>query len=181
MVLALFPTAPDGATGPAIEYSFAGAIGMCSIILFAPIGFNWQISVALIPGLAAREVLVSALGTVYSIAGDDAGVVVHHCTAVVAGDGVFTFGVVCVRAAVFVDDCGDQARNRRLENAVDHDGIFVSCWRIGLVHHLSCCTCVVVSFSKWCHFVRMRVTISGVLTPVMSFETGECGKISGLI
>ena len=71
--LASFPTAPDGATGPAIEYSFAGMIGHVLNYVFAPIGFNWQISVALIPGLAAREVLVSALGTVYSIAGDDAG------------------------------------------------------------------------------------------------------------
>ncbi len=71
--LASFPTAPDGATGAPIEYSFAGIIGGWLNHVFAPIGFNWQISVALIPGLAAREVLVSALGTVYSIAGDDAG------------------------------------------------------------------------------------------------------------
>ncbi|MBL8510315.1 MAG: ferrous iron transporter B, partial [Betaproteobacteria bacterium] len=34
---------------------------------FAPIGFNWQISIALVPGLAAREVAVSALGTVYAL------------------------------------------------------------------------------------------------------------------
>ena len=59
--------------GAPIEYSFAGMIGRALNYIFAPIGFNWQISVALIPGLAAREVLVSALGTVYSIAGDDAG------------------------------------------------------------------------------------------------------------
>jgi ferrous iron transport protein B len=41
--------------------------------VFAPIGFNWQISVALVPGLAAREVAVSALGTVYAMSstGDD--------------------------------------------------------------------------------------------------------------
>ena len=71
--LASFPTAPDGATGASIEYSFAGMIGHALNYIFAPIGFNWQISVALIPGLAAREVLVSALGTVYSIAGDDSG------------------------------------------------------------------------------------------------------------
>ena len=40
--------------------------------MFAPIGFNWQISIALVPGLAAREVAVGALGTVYSMsaAGD---------------------------------------------------------------------------------------------------------------
>lgn len=71
--LASFPGAPEGATGAAIEYSFAGMLGRGLNVLFEPIGFNWQISIALIPGLAAREVLVSALATVYSIAGDDAG------------------------------------------------------------------------------------------------------------
>jgi ferrous iron transport protein B len=35
--------------------------------VFAPLGFNWQISVALVPGLAAREVVVGALGTVYAL------------------------------------------------------------------------------------------------------------------
>jgi ferrous iron transport protein B len=35
--------------------------------IFAPIGFNWQICIALVPGLAAREVAVGALGTVYAL------------------------------------------------------------------------------------------------------------------
>ena len=63
---------PQGAGGPAIEYSFAGRLGEGLQKVFAPIGFNWQISVALVPGLAAREVVVGALGTVYSLsaAGD---------------------------------------------------------------------------------------------------------------
>jgi ferrous iron transport protein B len=67
--LASFPTAPAGATGPAIEYSFAAMIGHAIAPILAPIGFNWQISIALIPGMAAREVAVAALGTVYSISG----------------------------------------------------------------------------------------------------------------
>lgn len=66
-VLATFPQAPEGATEPAIDYSFAGMIGHAIAPLFAPIGFNWQMTVALIPGLAAREVAVAALGTVYAI------------------------------------------------------------------------------------------------------------------
>ena len=37
--------------------------------VLAPLGFNWQINVALIPGMAAREVAVGALGTVYAIEG----------------------------------------------------------------------------------------------------------------
>ena len=36
-------------------------------MVFEPIGFNWQISIALVPGLAAREVAVSSLGTVYAL------------------------------------------------------------------------------------------------------------------
>ena len=69
--LASFPAPPAGATGAAIEYSLAGTLGRALAHLFEPIGFNWQISVALVPGLAAREVLVSSLGTVYALGGDD--------------------------------------------------------------------------------------------------------------
>ena len=72
--LATFPGAPEGATGAAIEYSFAGMLGRGLAVIFEPIGFNWQISIALVPGLAAREIAVSALGTVYALsaAGGDA-------------------------------------------------------------------------------------------------------------
>jgi ferrous iron transport protein B len=70
-VLATFPSPPDGATEPAIEYSYAGRMGKALSTVFEPIGFNWQISVALVPGLAAREVAVSALGTVYSLSAED--------------------------------------------------------------------------------------------------------------
>jgi ferrous iron transport protein B len=65
--LSSFPAPPAGATGPAIEYSLAGQIGSMLQTVFAPIGFNWEISIALIPGLAAREVAVGALGTVYAL------------------------------------------------------------------------------------------------------------------
>ncbi|MCW5666641.1 MAG: ferrous iron transporter B [Piscinibacter sp.] len=70
--LSTYPAPPDGATGAAIQYSFAGMLGRSLEHLFAPLGFNWQISIALVPGLAAREVAVGALGTVYSLsaAGD---------------------------------------------------------------------------------------------------------------
>jgi ferrous iron transport protein B len=65
--LSSFPAPPPGATGPAIQYSIAGHLGAWLAVVFAPIGFNWQISIALVPGLAAREVAVGALGTVYSL------------------------------------------------------------------------------------------------------------------
>ena len=67
--LASFPQPPVGVEGPAINYSLAAMIGQVLAPLFAPLGFNWQIVVALIPGMAAREVAVAALGTVYAIEG----------------------------------------------------------------------------------------------------------------
>jgi len=67
-LLASFPAPPPGATGAPVEYSVAGMLGRGLAVIFAPIGFNWQISIALVPGMAAREVAVGALGTVYSLA-----------------------------------------------------------------------------------------------------------------
>jgi len=67
--LASFPQPPAGAEGPAINYSLAAMMGKAIAPLLAPVGFNWQIAVALIPGMAAREVAVAALGTVYAIEG----------------------------------------------------------------------------------------------------------------
>ena len=66
-VLASFPGAPAGASGAAIEYSFAGMLGKALAVVFEPIGFNWQICIALVPGMAAREVAVSSLSTVYAL------------------------------------------------------------------------------------------------------------------
>jgi ferrous iron transport protein B len=67
--LASFPQPPAGAEGPAINYSLAAMLGKTIEPLLLPVGFNWQIAVALIPGMAAREVAVAALGTVYAIEG----------------------------------------------------------------------------------------------------------------
>ena len=71
--LSSFPAAPANATQPAIDYSLAGMIGHFIHPLLAPIGFTWQMAVALIPGMAAREVAVGALGTVYAVSGNNAG------------------------------------------------------------------------------------------------------------
>ncbi|QGL80309.1 ferrous iron transport protein B [Stenotrophomonas maltophilia] len=70
-VLLSFPAAPVDATMPAIDYSYAGRIGHAMAVFFAPLGFNWQICIALIPGLAAREVAVSSLATVYALSAAD--------------------------------------------------------------------------------------------------------------
>ena len=69
--LATFPGAPADATGPAIEYSAAGHLGRWMQPIFAPLGFSWQICIALVPAMAAREVAVSALATVYAVSATD--------------------------------------------------------------------------------------------------------------
>jgi len=70
--LSSFPLPPEDATGSPIQYSFAGILGQALAHVFAPIGFNWQISIALVPGMAAREVVVSSLATVYALSSSSA-------------------------------------------------------------------------------------------------------------
>uniref|UniRef100_UPI004048BDAF ferrous iron transporter B n=1 Tax=Orrella sp. TaxID=1921583 RepID=UPI004048BDAF len=71
--LASYPVPPLNALAAPIEYSYAGMLGKWLAVILEPIGFNWQIAIALVPGMAAREVAVSALGTVYALSatGDD--------------------------------------------------------------------------------------------------------------
>jgi ferrous iron transport protein B len=68
---ASYPVPPEGSDESAIEYSIAGRIGTALEVVFAPIGFNHEISMTMLPTLAAREVSVAALGTIYSLQADD--------------------------------------------------------------------------------------------------------------
>jgi len=83
-VLLSFPGAPENATMPAIDYSFAGQIGHAMAVFFAPLGFNWQICIALIPGMGAREVAVSSLATIYALSAADDDAAIQALTPVVA-------------------------------------------------------------------------------------------------
>ena len=70
--LASFPQAGPGQKQS--DVSIAGHIGDAIHVVVAPIGFNKDISLALLPAMAAREVAVAAIGTVYSLdAGSDTG------------------------------------------------------------------------------------------------------------
>ncbi|MFX5053584.1 nucleoside recognition domain-containing protein, partial [Acinetobacter baumannii] len=68
-------------------YSFAGMAGHFIQPLFAPLGFNWQIVVALIPAMAAREVVVAALGTVYALSGADDNAVAQGLAHLISANG----------------------------------------------------------------------------------------------
>ncbi len=70
-VLVTFPQPPDNAIMPAINYSLAGQLGHLIHPIFAPIGFTWEICIALIPAMAAREVVIAALGVIYAMSGDE--------------------------------------------------------------------------------------------------------------
>ena len=101
--LASFPGAPEGATGPAIEYSIAGMIGHALAFVLAPIGFNWQISIALVPGLAAREVAISSLGTVYALS--SAGEVADSLAPVIAQQWSLPTALSLLAWYVFAPQC----------------------------------------------------------------------------
>ena len=85
--LCTFPQTPEGATLPAIDYSLAGMLGHLMQPIFAPLGFNWQICIALIPAMAAREVVVAALGTVYAMSAVDEDAMSEGLAALISGGG----------------------------------------------------------------------------------------------
>ena len=67
-ILASIPTVAGKA--PAIEQSLAGTLGRAIEPVIAPLGFNWKIGIGLITSLAAREVIVGTLGTIYGMEGE---------------------------------------------------------------------------------------------------------------
>ena len=102
--LASFPAPPDGATDVAIRYSAAGAIGHALAPLLAPVGFNWQIALALVPGMAAREVVVGVLGTVYALS--DTGEALHNSLgAVLAQSWSLSTALALLAWYVFAPQC----------------------------------------------------------------------------
>ena len=52
--------------------SYAGMIGQAAQPIFAPLGFNWEMTVSLIFGFVAKEIVIASLGTLYGV-GEDAG------------------------------------------------------------------------------------------------------------
>lgn len=102
--LSTFPSPPEGASGPAIDYSFAGMIGHAIQPFLQPIGFNWQMSIALIPGMAAREVAVATLGTIYAV-GDVEGGGLSVLTSIVAAQWSLATGLSFLAWYVFAPQC----------------------------------------------------------------------------
>ena len=53
-----------------LEQSYAAVFGKAINPVLEPLGFDWKIGVSLVAGLAAKEVVVSTLGTIYAVGGD---------------------------------------------------------------------------------------------------------------
>ncbi|MDR0273742.1 MAG: ferrous iron transporter B [Burkholderiaceae bacterium] len=99
-----YPAPPAGATQPAILYSWAGQIGLALEKTLAPLGFNWQIAIALVPGMAAREVAVGALGTVYALSASGEGVA-RQLAPLLARDWSVATGLALLAWYVFAPQC----------------------------------------------------------------------------
>ena len=53
-----------------LEQSYAASFGKAINPVLEPLGFDWKMGVSLVAGLAAKEVVVSTLGTIYAVGGD---------------------------------------------------------------------------------------------------------------
>ncbi|ASR44269.1 ferrous iron transporter B [Xanthomonas citri pv. mangiferaeindicae] len=104
-VLLSFPAPPDGATGAAIEYSLGGRLGHALALVFAPLGFNWQICIALIPGLAAREVAVASLATVYALSAVDDDAAVQALTPIITDGWSLATGLSLLVWFIYAPQC----------------------------------------------------------------------------
>ncbi len=122
--LSSFPAPPEGAAGPAIDYSLAGRIGHFMEPLFAPIGFNWQICIALIPGLAAREVAVSSLATVYALSATTDDAAIAQLSGIVANEWSLATALSLLVWYIYAPMClSTLAVIRRETNGWKHVGI----------------------------------------------------------
>ena len=100
-----YPGAPENATMPAIDYSFAGQIGHAMAVIFAPLGFNWQICIALIPGMGAREVAVSSLATIYALSAADDDAAIQALTPVISDGWTLATGLSLMVWFIYAPMC----------------------------------------------------------------------------
>jgi ferrous iron transport protein B len=92
------------ATSYQLQNSVAGTIGRTVEPVFKPLGFNWEINIALIASLSAREVFVSTLGQIESAQSDDETSIGEALVSATNPDGspVYTPGAVAALLVFFV-------------------------------------------------------------------------------
>lgn len=69
--LASYPKPEPGYQGNPVQASYAGQLGTAIEPAIRPLGFNWEIGIAILSSFPAREVFVTTLSTIYNISDDD--------------------------------------------------------------------------------------------------------------
>ena len=95
--LTTFPRNADG-----IEDTFAGMIGNVILPILRPIGFNLEMAISLIPAMAAREVAVSSLATIYAVQGEG---VEGRMSEIVSANWSLATGLAFLAWFVFAPQC----------------------------------------------------------------------------
>ncbi len=102
-LLLSFPKAGPGESQ--VDASIAGRIGNGIAVLVEPIGFNRDIALSLVPAMAAREVAVSSLGTIYAVEADDEEVVAQAVTDRIAAGWTLPTALAFLAWFVFAPQC----------------------------------------------------------------------------
>ncbi|MBK6707262.1 MAG: ferrous iron transporter B [Sphingomonadales bacterium] len=100
-----FPKVPEASNESQVEYSVAGRIASVIEPVVEPIGFNHDIALSIIPAMAAREVAVSALGTVYAIDASDEEVAAQSLGPRLAADWSLATALAFLAWFVFAPQC----------------------------------------------------------------------------
>jgi len=90
--------------GDTIEQSYAGMVGRMIEPLFAPLGFSWEVCVALVCSFAAREVFVSALGTILNVSASAEGDA-QNVAVLIRDQQILTFPAAVAALVFFVFAC----------------------------------------------------------------------------
>ncbi len=102
-VLLSFPKAGPGESQ--VDASIAGKIGSAIHVVVEPIGFNRDISLSLVPAMAAREVAVSSLGTIYAVDSEDEDETAEAVSASVAARWTLPTALAFLAWFVFAPQC----------------------------------------------------------------------------
>ena len=120
--------------GVGIEDTLAGRIGRALAVLFEPIGFDWRISIALIPTMAAREVMVSSLATVYAVAAANDDAASDVLRGMIAQDWSVATGIALLAWFIYAPQCISTLATIRRETHSWKQTAFATGYLFGLAY-----------------------------------------------
>ena len=120
--------------GVGIEETLAGRIGRALAVLFEPIGFDWRISIALIPTMAAREVMVSSLATVYAVAAANDDAASDVLRGMIAQDWSVATGIALLAWFIYAPQCISTLATIRRETHSWKQTAFATGYLFGLAY-----------------------------------------------